>query len=658
VLVDEMKVRMKGMERAHNLFMQAPVPIQIYKGDNLKVELANEPTLTAWGKGRDVIGKPLMEAVPELKEQGFIEMLQEVMRSGTSQYLYDIPVVLVVSNKEEVGYYNVVYQPYYEEDKTKAAGVLAFAFDVTEKVLAKKKAESSEKDLRNMVLSAPIGICLVDANTLISLIANNHFVEIAGTPLDEIVGKYYWDTFSLAKPYYEAALSKVITEGKTFRAEEVEIPLLRHGKEEFVHVSFVYEPLKNSEGTVTNVAIWVLDNSKQVKERRKVMESEANLRDTILQSPVAMSILKGPDFVLEIANDRMYELWGRTEAELLHKPIFEGLPEAMNQGYEDLLNGVFTTGEPFTAFGIPVTLPRTSGPELIFISVLYTPFREGDGSISGIIVVAMDVTAQKIATDLLEDKVEERTKKLQEANLDLKNLNAELEQFTFISHHDLQEPLRKIIMFADMVKRESHDKLSEVSQSRLDRVIQAAYRMSAALKDVLDFASLSLEEKFKPVNLENTLTAVYSDLEVLITEKGAKFSADSLPIVKGIPGQMHQLFYNLINNALKFSKAHNSSEINIKSSVLTTQELENHPDLDQTKFYYKLEVSDNGMGFNQEVADKIFDMFKRLHSKELYAGTGIGLALCKKVVLNHNGKIWAEGREGEGSSFKLLLPVD
>jgi signal transduction histidine kinase len=158
--------------------------------------------------------------------------------------------------------------------------------------------------------------------------------------------------------------------------------------------------------------------------------------------------------------------------------------------------------------------------------------------------------------------------------------------------------------------------------------------------------------------LDKVLAVVQSDLELVISEKAASILSDPLPTVKGVPNQMHQLLYNLINNALKFSKPGESPCIIITCTELSVAQMIEHKDLNQSQKYYSIIVQDNGIGFSQDYAEKIFDMFQRLHSKDAYAGTGIGLALVKKVVSNHGGKLWAESIPGEGSAFTILLPME
>jgi two-component system CheB/CheR fusion protein len=175
---------------------------------------------------------------------------------------------------------------------------------------------------------------------------------------------------------------------------------------------------------------------------------------------------------------------------------------------------------------------------------------------------------------------------------------------------------------------------------------------------VLNFASLSKQEFLTNVNLDEILAAVQTDLELLILEKSAKIQSQELPSIKAIPQQMQQLFYNLLSNGLKFTRKDQQPVITISGRMLNDAEIKDHPDLSPAKQYYQLDVRDNGIGFQQQAAEKIFDLFQRLHNRDTYAGTGIGLALCKKVVTNHGGKIWAVSKEGEGATFTILLPAN
>jgi PAS domain S-box-containing protein len=285
-----------------------------------------------------------------------------------------------------------------------------------------------------------------------------------------------------------------------------------------------------------------------------------------------------------------------------------------------------------------------------WVLVRALPIKDNKGDIVRWYGSNTDIQEKKQFQEDLEQRVKERT-------YELEMRNKELEEFTYVSSHDLQEPLRKILIFSEMISSDKQNSLSNESEIRLHKLRASALRMSAALGDLLNFASLDKEDQFVHTDLNDIVDSVKSDLELLLNKENVSFHSDKLPVVAAIPHQMHQLFYNLVNNGLKFAKPGERSNISILHREVGREELAVFKDLDPAKRYYELSFKDNGIGFNPELSEKIFRMFQRLHAKETYPGTGIGLALCKKVVLNHQGKIWAESIPDDGSIFKVMLPV-
>jgi len=271
----------------------------------------------------------------------------------------------------------------------------------------------------------------------------------------------------------------------------------------------------------------------------------------------------------------------------------------------------------------------------------------------------------KEVNDALENKVKERTKELQKAsekleqtNTELRRTNEELEQFAYVSSHDLQEPLRKIQTFADLINRNIEQPAFDAKRY-LEKINASAERMSILIKDLLNFSKLSkINEEFVPTDLNKILEDVISDFEVLIRQKDAEIKFTSLPVIKAIPLQMNQLFYNLISNGLKFNNQA-KPEIEIKCSIKKGEDIFNDKcDLAKDESYLHLSFKDNGIGFEQSYADQIFTIFQRLNSdKQRFSGTGIGLAICKKIVENHSGCIAAHGAENAGATFDIYLPA-
>lgn len=241
----------------------------------------------------------------------------------------------------------------------------------------------------------------------------------------------------------------------------------------------------------------------------------------------------------------------------------------------------------------------------------------------------------------LEERVSERTKELQRSN-------ADLQQFAHVASHDLKEPVRKIRTFGLRLKQELNGHADENTKLYTEKILESANRMSTMIEGVLNYSSLnSLDQKTEPVDLNKVLADITNDLEVLIHQTGALIHSDPLPEVEGIQVLLYQLFYNLINNSLKFSKQNQTPVIKITC----------HTDCTHGSDYAKITVSDNGIGFDAEYNEEIFKTFTRLNSKTKYDGTGLGLSLVRKIVERHHGTIEASGVPDHGATFTVTLPV-
>lgn len=255
----------------------------------------------------------------------------------------------------------------------------------------------------------------------------------------------------------------------------------------------------------------------------------------------------------------------------------------------------------------------------------------------------------------LEQKVSERTKELVEINKALESSNSELQQYAYIASHDLQEPLRKILTFSRMIA-EKHFSAPSAREPLMDRVIDAAERMRRLINDLLDFSKLAVPSVFKRTSLNEITNAVLSDLEILIAEKGAHITVEDLPTVEIIGEQLHQAFLNLISNALKFSEKNVRPVIRVYSEIIKEKSIGSEPAPDGR--YCRIFITDNGIGFEEKYVDKIFTLFQRLHGKAEYEGTGIGLAIVKKIIDKHQGLISARSAAGKGATFIIVLPLE
>lgn len=268
-----------------------------------------------------------------------------------------------------------------------------------------------------------------------------------------------------------------------------------------------------------------------------------------------------------------------------------------------------------------------------------------------------------IITDLSEKKENEELILKYQQDLELKNLqllqsNTELDSFTYIASHDLQEPLRKIKTFTNRIIEKEDEVLSDNATEYFKRIVNASDRMQTLISGLLDYSRTNTSKvALQQLPLAYIVQQVLTDLQELLEENKAEIDIGELPVLRMVPLHFNQLFSNLIINAVKYRKPQVAPKISIQATVVDAASLQAKIVLQHAR-YHKISVTDNGIGFEQKYAAKIFELFQRLHSRFEYEGTGIGLAICKKIVHNHNGFIEAEGNPGHGAAFHIYLPVE
>jgi PAS domain S-box-containing protein len=570
-------------------------------------------------------------------------LIDRVLDLGETTWNEDQPIPVNVNGKIEVVFSTFSYSPIYDGEG-KRAGVIVAGLDTTEKVKSFKKLEDSENNFRNLIIQAPVGMAILKGQDFTFEMANDSYLEMIGKSRD-IIGKPLNKALpEIASQQYPDLLMKVMLTGISYHGKEFPIEVKRNEKNEMLYVNFVYEPMKEANGHIKRIMVIFTDVTEQVVAR---MQSEENQREfrKMADSMPQLVWLADQQGTVTYMNNRIAEFSGATQtregnwrwAGMLHP---EDLQSTLDCWDNATRHGAFYEKEH--------RLEMIDGSYKWHLSRAH-PYKNEEGEVTKWFGTATNIDAQKRESEQLELRVQERTKELQKSN-------NELEQFAYIASHDLQEPLRKIITFIGLLNM-SLPQVDEKGKDYLKKIEQSSERMSILIKDILDYSQLSKPgERFKSVDLNETLKMVLTDFEVVIQQKNAVIKSDLLPSIQAIPMQINQLFHNLISNSMKFVENGKSPVIEITSRVLSPHEISAYPDLIPANQYFLIQVIDNGIGFNEMFLDQIFTIFQRLNTRQSFSGTGIGLALCKKIVLNHNGHITASSEENKGAMFSVILP--
>lgn len=649
-----------SMARSHldtqlrNLFMQAPLSVCIFRGSEFIVEMANPRMLELWGKqAAEVINKPFFTGMPDIREQGYEALLEKVFTTGETFSAKEQSLELIRNGKPEKIFVKFVFEPLRDEDGS-ISGIMALADEITEQVETRKKIEVSETRNKLALEAAEMGNFEWDI-TRSGFVYSDRLAQIfgyensAGLDHSAFSDRIHPDDRQIRLDAHRKAFEA----GILFYEARVIWPDLS------VHwVRLNGKVVFDDNGEASKMYGTVLDISKhkihsqtleeKVRERtrnliaknQQLKESEERFQRMTDEVQDYVIILLDRDGNILNWNKGAEKIKGYKESEIVGKNfrVFYTKGDLENKIPDNLIEEARSTGRAMSE-GFRVRKDGT----LFWGSVSITALHDNQNNVIGFSKVTRDLTERKLAED-----------RMQKYNAELEFQNKELEQFAYVASHDLQEPLRKIQMFSGLLEKSIHNK--ETVDKYFAKINSTAERMSELIKAVLNYSRLSRgDQQFEAVDLNAVLTNVLVDFELLIEEKGAVVHYDNLPVIKAIPLQINQLFSNLIGNSLKFSET--MPKITIASRVLSLAEIPFESNLSAER-YLELIFSDRGIGFEQKYLSKIFTIFQRLNDRMSYSGTGIGLALCKKIIENHSGYITAKSEQGKGASFFIYLPCD
>jgi PAS domain S-box-containing protein len=527
--------------------------------------------------------------------------------------------------------------------------VLVSIIDITQRKLAEQAVEESEKRYNMMLMQSPFCFGILKGKDMIVTLANTAIKEVWAKGND-IEGKPFLEILpELINTTFPSLIQNVMTTGVPYYGYDTLAQLNRNGTLEDGYFNFVYQPYYETEETISGVTIIAIEVTKEVKAKNKIQESEERFRSLAEALPQMVWVMNG-DGELEYGSqnwtaysgiENVREAWNY----MMHPDDSERLTVYWRQ--------VFAAKEGFKH---EMRLKNKEGIYRWFYSV-GEPLLNADEKVIKWVGSLTDIHEQKTFAEQLEIKVTDRTAELNGKNEELEKMNKELQSFAYISSHDLQEPLRKIQIFSTRILESEENNLSLKGKDMFSRMQGAAKRMQTLIQDLLAYSRTSTEErKFEKTDLNIIVNEVREDLKEELKDKYATIEATALCEVPIIPFQFRQLLHNLISNSLKFSNPNNPPYIKIESEIAKGIKFNNDKLLPDNN-YCHITVSDNGIGFDKQYSEKIFEVFQRLHGQTEYKGTGIGLAIVKKIAENHNGTITANGELNKGATFDIYFPA-
>jgi len=682
--------------RFQNIIQQMPGPILIVRGNDFVIDQINSSMMELIGQGANAVGQPMLSLMPELANEFAWQQVQRVYLEGVE---YDGKEILVTHSRGGVigeYYYNLAYRPLYEGGVI--TGVIQAATDISDQVFARKKLEETETKLRGVIAAAPAGIGLFIGRDLVIESPNQTFIDIVGKgpgveglPLREAMPELLTE----GQPFLKI-LDDVFTTGVPFISPASLVKIVQDGVLNDNYYNISYTPLRNSAGEIYGILDIAIDVTEQVNAQRALQESESTLRGAIEIAEMGiweLNIKTG----ITTYSDRLKELFEFSKDYIQLDQLYNPIHEKDRLRIEKAVEKASVPGSDGFLDEEYSIVTQVTGRHRV-VRAQAKMYFDKEGKPDKLVGSMRDMTEVHHTQLALEQLVQERTEELAAANEELATINEELastneelasgndeyafinekmeetnsrllrsnndlETFAYVASHDLQEPLRKIQQFGNLLMTRHGDAIGS-GITYVERMQSAASRMSNLINDLLNFSRVTTHpDIIDTVPLEGVISQVLTTLELVIQETGAQINVYPLPTIAGNPTQLMQLFQNLLSNAIKFSRVNSSGMpaipmITIKSQIVAFADLPANAKPNRlAAAYYRIDVTDNGVGFDEKYVDRIFQLFQRLHGRSEFAGTGIGLAISEKVVANHGGAITASSVPGKGATFMVYIPM-
>tara|TARA_R100001369_G_scaffold29172_4_gene52737 strand:+ start:226142 stop:230572 length:4431 start_codon:yes stop_codon:yes gene_type:complete len=603
-----------------NLVLQAPVAILFLKGEDYKVELANDFYLQLVEKEKDFIDRPIFESLPELKDQGFKELFDKVVKSGEPYHGKELEVKINRNNKSKRGFYNFVYQPIRDWEGT--AGIMVIATEVTEQVLARKKVEETVHKYNEMIYSSPSLMAILEGEDFILTVANDAILQQLGKGKG-IIGKPYLEAVpELEEQGLGDFLRQVYKTGKPFYAHEMPINLVRNGKKELSYYNFVYQPQRDVKGKIMGVAIIATEVTAQAELNKEIKESEARYHQMtdLVPDMITNATVDGEVFYFS-KGWKDYTGWGLKKikkegwGKLIH---IEDLKEAKINWQHSIKTG--------DNYEVELRILDKNGDFKWHLSRA-VPVKNETGKI--LMWLGVNTQIQKL-------KDEEKRK----------------EDFLKMVSHELKTPITSIKGYTQMLlslveddnEAQRNSLRIKPSLQRIDSQITRLTRLISEMLDIDRIKDSQLILQTETFNLNELVKHTVDDIESAYSQTNINVQIESNCMVNADRDRIGQVLINFVTNAIKYSP----DDQNIKIKVFQTEDNS-----------VSVSVKDRGIGIEKKDQKNIFKRFYRVSGKneETFAGFGIGLYLANDIIERHNGQVKVKSKKGKGSEFIFTLPL-
>ncbi|QNR83057.1 PAS domain-containing sensor histidine kinase [Pedobacter riviphilus] len=603
----------------NTLIEESPMPIALYIGENMVIQVANRAMLKAWGRDASVIGKELALALPELKDQPFLNILNQVRNTAVAYEAKEDKVVLLNDNVLQTFYFDFIYKPLMDTEG-KVWGILNNATDVTELVNAKFKVEQSEALFRQMIYDAPVAIGILRGRDLIIEDANDDLLKIWGKS-KAVIGLKLLDGLPeiIGQPFPELLL-QVYDSGVAHYGYETMARLERNGVLGDFYFNFVYDPILDQDGQVSGIMVVANEITLQVISKMEAAKSEERFRNFLYDIPMATAYYETENIIIRLANDEMLRFWGKDKS-VIGKTVEEAIPELNVQPFVGILKEVYRTGVTYHADQEEARLLVDGQEEKRWFSFTYKPLKDSNGEVYAIIHAAMDVTKQV-------------------------QLQRQKDEFLGIASHELKTPVTSIKAYAQVLERMIRNEGDEKKANMVRKMDQQLNRLTGLIGDLLDVTKIqSGKMTFNPVefNFDAAVEEIVGEMQHISSKHRIICSLSSKAVVYADKERIGQVIINFLSNAIKYST--DANEIDVTTFNQDGEVV--------------LGVKDYGIGISKDMQHLVFDQFYRIDGnlQHTYPGLGLGLYISAEIIKSEGGRIWVESTAGQGATFFFALKI-